>query len=1160
MNKAKNKSFWVLCIRPIILLLYGLWPVVAVYAQEEGKIPFRKITYKEYQGGTTIWQVFQDSRGIIYAGCSNYIVCYDGNNWEVIQREDNGGLTFARSFYEDANGRVYAFGDQTMGYFVKNPSGKLVFRQIIEHLPVDAQQYAIGTAIMPMSDGIYFGSTDWIARWNGKNFDKVYYPPKARFTRSFLVKDRIFVRETGTGIHELNTKQEKLNYIGGSAIFQEERISFMKNMPDGKILIGTRTAGLYVMDLAETDTSKRFVKMDSGVDDLLKVRNIYDCLRMPDGNILVNLFTGGVVLLSPQGLFLRWIFDTETFVSSCFLDSSDQLWLSTNDGAIYRLDMAASYRVWKTGEAGTPLGVPIWVKRFQGKIYSGTSNALLVLKNNTFQAIPMRTTQVLSALEATFGNEKQLLVGTFDGIYRVEGDKAAQIIKTSPVVQIFSLPLFPNFLFAYERDGLFVSEYRNKKWQPRQSLSEWGRIQIVYNRSFGTPFRYEPSTKSLWVETNDYFIRFSWAEPYQLMNCVSEQVPKKVLENGAESPLAYCFLDDDKLVFRSETAYYTYNFQQKKHFRYDKFGKNYFYKAPFYMNNVTQLVPNEKYAIGLNQLGNGALINFKRLDLISKQPDGRYAIDSTTHQYLPQEPSIDNFADGDSLIWVVYNDFILRYDLRQPTQKKSSFKLYIREVRQDKRTLFGGVSCGADSIPKFTQDNNDKIVLDYSQSTIFFSFSGYSVPEDKNLYAYRLDGYDAPNAWSEWGSQTKKEYTNLAEGTYTFYVKGKNIYGLESNTATFTFRIRPPWYRTWLAYLSYIILAALVIGAAVYWNTRRLLRASLKLKALVAKRTYEIEKQKDEIASQRDNLMQLNEEINQQREEIQITAENLTAANLQISKKNEDIIASINYAKRIQNAILPSQERMHSAVGKKRLFVLFKPKDIVSGDFYFLEQLGQHTFIAAADCTGHGVPGAFMSMVSTQLLHKIIVKDAVFEPDQVLNALDKELRLTLHHNETNTNDGLDISLLVFTKNQEEILFASAMQSILLFDYQENSWIFSEIKGTKRGIGGQLNYKEITRSFELHRFLIKQKACVYLFSDGYADQFGGPEAKKYMTKRLKNQLEAFYQNPLTPLEQQAEILNANIEAWRGESHEKQTDDILVIGLRLGQWNDDKQAKP
>jgi len=254
-----------------------------------------------------------------------------------------------------------------------------------------------------------------------------------------------------------------------------------------------------------------------------------------------------------------------------------------------------------------------------------------------------------------------------------------------------------------------------------------------------------------------------------------------------------------------------------------------------------------------------------------------------------------------------------------------------------------------------------------------------------------------------------------------------------------------------------------------------------------------------------------------------------------IEEKNKDITDSINYAKRIQNAILASKEIKYKLFPDA--FVLFKPKDIVSGDFYWFAGKDGKRLIAACDCTGHGVPGALMSMIGNNLLNKVVNEKAVTSPNKILTEIDAELRKTLKKEENvDSKDGMDVALLSFS-GDTEMEYAGANRPLWII----RDGKLEETKATKISIGGDRFGQQI--EFVNHLVKLKKGDTVYIASDGFADQFNNND-KKLMTKRFKEILLGIQHLPMV---EQEKYLDEFIDKWRGAL--EQTDDILVIGIRV-----------
>jgi serine phosphatase RsbU (regulator of sigma subunit) len=253
---------------------------------------------------------------------------------------------------------------------------------------------------------------------------------------------------------------------------------------------------------------------------------------------------------------------------------------------------------------------------------------------------------------------------------------------------------------------------------------------------------------------------------------------------------------------------------------------------------------------------------------------------------------------------------------------------------------------------------------------------------------------------------------------------------------------------------------------------------------------------------------------------------------------NKDLTSSIDYAKKIQEAVLPDQKKPDALFSGH--FIFYQPKDIVSGDFFWFEQRADLSIIAIADCTGHGVPGGFMSMLGIMLLNLIVVERGIIQPDEILFQLHKELRKTLRQYEDTSElpDGMDISLCTLDRKKNILRFAGANHS--LFFYNKES--LTEIKGDQFGIGGQVLGME--RVFSAHETVCRPGDQIYFSTDGYKDQFGGPRNKKFSKRKFTELLGGI---AAYPAQQQKTILTESFCNWKGAL--AQTDDILVLGAKI-----------
>jgi serine phosphatase RsbU (regulator of sigma subunit) len=345
---------------------------------------------------------------------------------------------------------------------------------------------------------------------------------------------------------------------------------------------------------------------------------------------------------------------------------------------------------------------------------------------------------------------------------------------------------------------------------------------------------------------------------------------------------------------------------------------------------------------------------------------------------------------------------------------------------------------------------------------------------------------------------------NLTDGKYKFNLISVNEDGLsQESPASFDLFIRRPVWRTWWFFLSVILTLSGLMILIIRERDKAQRKVQEYLETELEARTSVIMKQKGEI-------------------EIQ----------------NVEITDSINYAKRIQTSILPDINKLKETFLDS--FILFKPRDIVSGDFYWFDRLGDDKFIiVCADSTGHGVPGAFMSMIGSTLLQDIVLRQKISKPSLILNLLDKQIFSTLNQSVELgvSNDGMDIVVCEIDISTRHIRFASAMRPIIIVLDGELFYI----RGNRLSVGGESMFEKY---FDDQEYSLNKGDSIYLFSDGLPDQFGGADGRKFKVARLKRLID---QVSKLPMDEQKDAILKFYTDWKGDYN--QVDDIIFMGLKV-----------
>jgi len=504
---------------------------------------------------------------------------------------------------------------------------------------------------------------------------------------------------------------------------------------------------------------------------------------------------------------------------------------------------------------------------------------------------------------------------------------------------------------------------------------------------------------------------------------------------------------------------------------------------------------------------------------------------------LPNSYIYDVIPDSEGNLWLPSNVGLTKFNPNIKNENGSAFKNYntndglqAREFNQgasflckDGKILVGGIAglnyfnpllikeskiTPNSYIYSYSRQGKDiksdsniiyknNIELTYKENYFTFELVALDyVNIEKTKFMYYLEGYDKD--WSSPTSVRYVSYTELPGGNYTFKVKATNSDGVWNEIPKeIKIKVIPPWWKTmWFYIISAFVITASVVGFFRY----------------------------------RTNII---------KKENKILENKVTERTKELAEKNRDITSSIEYAKRIQEAILPAKDLIFSKL--KNSFIIYKPKDIVSGDFYWFGEKDNFKIIAVVDCTGHGVPGAFMSMIGHNLLNQIVSEKGFSNPGLILDELHKGVQSALKqgHNDVNTNDGMDVSILALNTETRECHWAGAFRSLVIVN---NNGDLDKIDGNKYPVGGaQLDSNRIFTTHTLH---LQKNDCLYMFTDGYADQFGGLKGKKFMVKQFHDNLKSVHLYSIA--EQQKELEN-QFNDWKGNF--EQVDDVLVIGIKL-----------
>ncbi len=1076
-------------------LLFILFISISFSQIESKGIPYIKnYTRLDYDGNNATYSIIQDKRGLMYFANQTYILEFDGKNWRKIFIPGDPNIY---SLAKNDEGKIFVGASVgEFGYLAVDSTGSMKYRSLKNKIPKDKQQFTLVREVIKGPDNemifitpltLYIYQNDTIKTIDVKK-------PENRFVNPFKVNGRIFIQEKGNGI--LEYKAGKLSLMKGTNFFSNKWVVGMFNVPESKnINIATWQDSVYSYNNGDIH----------GIEKNNLLKSLYKTTSYNSDYYVGGLYGNGLIVCD-RSLSVLKHFTTNNglqnnTVFAVFVDEDKNIWIGTNDG-ISVIYANLPYTVFSTF---SNLTEAVYTSmKYKNKLYIGSSigvfyknfSAKNSIDGGQFKQveIPQGSTQIWKIDTAN----NALLAASSMGLFHITENKAEII---GPDVSVKSFIKVKNIILATGGNGLSVFKFKNGKW-------EYSHVV----RNFKGNFRHieEDNDGSFWISDRSKGV-FRLTLTNKLDSVISEQAFTE--KDGLPSTIGnYVYKINNRLVFTTDKGIYTFNRKTKKFTKDSEFNK--IFKQPV---KITSLYQARNGNIWFKEEIKDPKIRTKKyweLGEIVYENNEAKIIKKPFYKVKNRINSINQISDNELIIGT--ESGFVHYDLSSKKQFEKPYPALIRKVEfiKNDSLLFGGAFKNDSDLTALQQNPDDIPKIPYKFNDLRFSFSSvfYEEPE-KTQYKFILQGNDTK--WSDWKFKTDKEYSNLGPGTYTFIVKAKNLYNVESKPAEYTFEILPPWYRTFGAYLGYFILFILFIYGVIQLSVYRLKKQRENLKRIVEERTREIQLQKEEIEAKNEILSEQNDEI---------------------SQKNASITASINYAKRIQEAMLPLKEIISKGLPEN--FILFKPRDIVSGDFYWYAEQNGKIIYTAVDCTGHGVPGALMSMIGSEILTSIVKTNGITKADVILEKMNEYVIKALkQEKEGLSQDGMDMALCVIDKENKTVEFAGAKNPLIYITEGE----LKQIKASRNGIGG---YQSEAKDYTAELIHYESPTWFYMFSDGFQDQFGGPRNRKFMIKRLKQLLLDIHYKPM---EEQHEILDKVIEDWMKNT--PQTDDIILIGFKL-----------
>lgn len=1090
-------------------------------SSQDRHIKFRHLTAEDGLSDNFTDVVFQDSYGFIWIGTRDGLDRYDGYEIKSYRNKENDTTSLAANYvwsiFEDSRKRLW-ISSMPGGISIYNRE-KDNFQRIYFEEDFELKNY-VGRIIEDDFHFIWVGTAYGVLRIDVSGNKKWF--TRAADSTSF------------EGLYSLslckdNRQQVWMSNKQGLFRFNRPSNSFLRidPVPEDKesvwngqcwhimcdsygfIWLATNRNGLIRYN-PRTNTFKQWaVGVNNKVFLSNEIAHIYEDKKQ---NLWIGSINGGLYLFDRiTESFTRFTYDNSNersinanSISEVTSDSYGNLWISTHGGGVNIINYQENVFKHCKKMSGDPNSlshnyVSCFYQDIMGNIWIGTDGGGLNLFNRqTGMFTVYNTSNGLKSNAVTSicaNDDNSIWVGTWAGgvmLFDIQTRTFTPIEKIIPceyakqIQNVKTLCKEDSLLWIGSyRDGLFAADIKHKKIYNSQIPCR-DFLRECYSLN-ATNVLFKDSHGRLWIGTVWGLYMYDGKNFHQYLH--KEHDSKTLTDNYINA----IYEDHNRKVWIGSLGLDLYDEAHDKFIRFKE-------KYPTLPRTVKAIAEDDNHRFWISS--NEGLYKF------------------STETGAVKQYTFDDGLQG--------NQFYLKSSMRSQSGElyfggTNGFNFFNPNALKDNKTLpevyinqvkliFNKKSKTVENLVVVKDVMfKDSLILNYAESRILnIDYLALNPASNSKIeYARRLEGFE--DEWHMSGNERRATYTNLSPGTYVFQIKASNNYGYWNNVGdSLTITILSPWWREWW-FISLIVLTGILILFGFYRF-----------------RVYKIEKEKRDLEHK-----------------IEVRTSELNEKKKEAEAHNRDVKSSLTYARRIQDAILPDLKMIREHITDS--FAFFAPRDEVSGDFFWYHRVvspsgSVRIIIASVDCTGHGVPGAFMSMIGNDLLWNIVDSYKITKPSEILYHLHLGLTEKLRTRDRNIADGMDISICVIDRQKQIVEFAGAHNPLVFIrDGQYNV-----IKGDKYGIGGKIYDNEVERSFTNHTIPIldDQPTWFYIFTDGFEDQFGGPNDKKYLNKRLYEFLLKIHKG--TPHDQQY-ALSDELDNWMG--NRDQVDDILIVGFKV-----------
>jgi serine phosphatase RsbU (regulator of sigma subunit)/ligand-binding sensor domain-containing protein len=1058
------------------------------------------------------WAICQDPDNVMLFANRKGILSFDGQDWLSVRIPT---IPFAMQS-NPASGKIYIGGDNSYGILGKDPTGSYKYIS----LSGDSADIGVITRILFSDSNIWFYGEQSISRYNienGKLELRLNSKNGNPFTGMFITPKNIFINVQNKGLYRIES--DTLFPIVTGYLTEKNDILFSLPYDDSKVLVGLSDGKLSLFD------GIKYYDYQIKDDGYLSDNILSEGIALGDSLYAFSTLDGGALVVDKLSGKIRFTINNQTDlpddeVFALGLDKSGGLWLSHQYG-LTRADLnlpVGSFGIYPglKGNLTTSLwhNNELYVATSEGIYYltevKNYSEVQVLVKN---EAVPEVVKQAEKAPEQQ-SSRKNIFTKIFGK--KITKDKTiTPSASTTPTVVAEKKPSGAQFTkktvsklksinYIFKKvDGL------NEKC--RQLVSTKNGILAATNRGIYIINNHQASIISgnryinfiCWqAADNQYYV--AAGDGYFSVRYLNGRWISESPDPGYSDPVYSIvkansntlWLGGDNVAMKadisagSNAVKYTAitiknDFPQRYYLDLIKDSVYVFTESGIYFfdERTGGFIPSHPEK-------NISDSKMRYIYPLSNKPwikhgDNWIYLGSKNDVEVKEMSLLKLFNEVVSInvenrnLWVVDGDNrLFRIDLYKSAKINPEINVFVKSIYDERGTTF----------------NLSNIVFNRGDNIVNFDIVAPSyLKQNTTQYQYSINKL-MPD-WSPWSVRTNYNLMIPVPGEYTLKVRAKDLWGNIGEPESIKFTIKAPFTETTFFYVLVIVVVLVFLFLIVRFREGQLKKENEILEEKVKERTAEIEAQKEEITS------------------------------------------SIEYASRIQMAMLPVDDIYKNLFEDH--FVIFKPRDIVSGDFYWIGEDEKHIFFTVADCTGHGVPGAFMSTLGMSTLNEIITNNSDLQANTVLSLLRDKIKTSLHQTgkEGEAADGMDVAFCVLHKNRKTLQYSGAYNPLFIFQGGE----FKEYKADRMPIGIYYGEKQEFTNYEIN---VKKGDAIYIFSDGLPDQFGGPDGSKFKKANLKRLLSEIYYKPMA---EQRSIIEHEFEKWRGST--EQIDDITIIGIRV-----------